>query len=319
MSHHASVDDRSDLPAQRLGDAVKLPLALAVLHDLAPAAERAPLRSRRMPPSIGSGQRAARTRAAGAVLGLPGQVVPQPRGLLVGVAVLAIGHIRPLQVRHEGPALQQPGLRILNAPKARAQVPDQLQSSDGSAIALLEPAGPARQWCRAARPRSSCQSSRARTWASAPSCTRRCRWWVPRRGQDPALSPPSPAPRRPGPPTQSPRTAPAIVASSFSKSGWKASQITAANKAQQQASSRLHRAHSQSRKRSWSSSSKNRVWLRLRAVGLPHILVGRVFFWKAPRKARARPSNGPHPGRGADQLPRRQVPATQGQPYVALH
>ena len=49
MSHHASVDDRSDLPAQRLGDAVKLPLALAVLHDLAPAAERAPLRSRRMP------------------------------------------------------------------------------------------------------------------------------------------------------------------------------------------------------------------------------------------------------------------------------
>ena len=41
MSHHASVDDRSDLPAQRLGDAVKLPLALAVLHDLALAAERA--------------------------------------------------------------------------------------------------------------------------------------------------------------------------------------------------------------------------------------------------------------------------------------
>ena len=49
------IDGRSDLPAQCLGDAVKLPLALAVLHDLAPAAERAPLRSRRMPPAIGLG------------------------------------------------------------------------------------------------------------------------------------------------------------------------------------------------------------------------------------------------------------------------
>ena len=126
MSHHASVDDRSDLPAQRLGDAVKLPLALAVLHDLEPAAERAPLRSRRMPPSITSGQRAARTRAAGAVLGLPRQVVPQPSCLLVSEAILAISHIGPRQVRHEGSALQQPGLRILDAPEARAQVPDQL-------------------------------------------------------------------------------------------------------------------------------------------------------------------------------------------------
>ena len=58
------------------------------------------------------------------------QVVPQPRGLLVGIAVLAIGHIGPLQVRHEGPALEQARLRILDAPKTRAQVPDQLQSSD---------------------------------------------------------------------------------------------------------------------------------------------------------------------------------------------
>ena len=99
---------------------------------------------------------------------------------------------------------------------------------------------------------------------------------------------------------------------------WKASQITAANKAQQQASSRLHRAHSQNRKRSCSSSSKNRARLRLRAVGLSHILVGRVFFGRHQEK-RARPSNGAHPGRSADQLPRRQVPATQGQPYVALH
>ena len=130
----------------------------------------------------------------------------------------------------------------------------------------------------------SCQSSRARTWAWAPSCTRRRRWWAPPRDQDPALLPPSPAPRRPGPPTQSPRTVPAIVASSFSKSGWKASQITAANKAQQQASSRLHRARSQSRKRSWSSSSKNRAQLRLRAVRLPHILVGRVFFGRHQEK-----------------------------------
>ena len=144
-NHHAGIDCGSDLPAQRVGDAVKLALAVAVLHDLVPAAERAPLRRRRASPSIGFGQRAARARAAGPVLGLPGHVVPQPRGLLVGVAVLAISHIGPLQVCHEGSALQQPGLRILDAPEARAQVPDQLQSSDGSAVALLEPARPARQ------------------------------------------------------------------------------------------------------------------------------------------------------------------------------
>ena len=134
------------------------------------------------------------------------------------------------------------------------------------------------------------------------SCTRRRRWWAPPRVQDPGLLPSSPASRRPGPPTLSPRTVPAIVASSSSKSGWKASQITAANKAQQQASSRLHRAHFQNRKRSCSSLLKNRAWLRLRAVGLSHILVGQVFFGRHQEK-RARPSNGAHPGQSADQLP----------------
>ena len=69
----------------------------------------------------------------------------QPSRLLVSEAILAISHIGPRQVGHEGPALQHPGLSILNAPKARTQFPDQLQSSEGSAIALLEPAGPARQ------------------------------------------------------------------------------------------------------------------------------------------------------------------------------
>ena len=44
----------------------------------------------------------------------------------------------------EGLALQQPGLRILDAPEARAQVSDELQSFDGRAVALLELAGPAR-------------------------------------------------------------------------------------------------------------------------------------------------------------------------------
>ena len=139
------IDDGSYLPAQSLGNAVELALAVAVLHDLAPAAESAPLRRRRVSPSIGLGQRAARARAARPVLGLPRQVVPQPRGLLVSKTVLAISDVGPLQVRHEGPALQQPGLWILNAPEARAQVPDELQSSDGRAVALLELAGPARQ------------------------------------------------------------------------------------------------------------------------------------------------------------------------------
>ena len=130
------IDDGSYLPAQSLGNAVELALAVAVLHDLAPAAESAPLRRRRVSPSIGLGQRAARARAAG---GLPRHVAPKPGGLLVGIAVFAICHIGPLQVRHEGPALQKSCLRILNAPKARAQVPD------GGAVALLELAGPARQ------------------------------------------------------------------------------------------------------------------------------------------------------------------------------
>ena len=38
------------------------------------------------------------------------------------------------------------------------------------------------------------------------------------------LTPPSPAPRRPGPSSQSLRTAPTIVASSLSMSGWQASE-----------------------------------------------------------------------------------------------
>ena len=246
-NHHAGIDCRSDLPAQRVGDAVKLALAVAVLHDLVPAAERAPLRRRRVSPSIG-GQRAARARAAGPVLGLPGHVVPQPRGLLVGVAVLAISHIGPLQVRHEGSAPQQPGLRILDAPEARAQVPDQLQSSDGSAVALFEAARPARQGAAVLgagrRGPDHVKVAGREHGHGLPAAHVGADGGAPPRDQDPDLLPPSPAPRRPGPPTQSPRTVPAIVASSFSKSGWKASQITAANKAQQQASSRLHRAHS---------------------------------------------------------------------------
>ena len=51
-SDHAGVDDGSYLPAQRLGDAVELALAVAVLHDLAPAAESAPLRRGRAPPAV---------------------------------------------------------------------------------------------------------------------------------------------------------------------------------------------------------------------------------------------------------------------------
>ena len=54
-SDHAGVDRGRDLAAQRLGDAVKLPLTLAVLHDLAPAAESAPLRRSWVPPAIGLG------------------------------------------------------------------------------------------------------------------------------------------------------------------------------------------------------------------------------------------------------------------------
>ena len=76
---------------------------------------------------------------------LPGQVAPQSSSLLVSEPILAIGHIGPLQVRHEGSALEQARLRILNAPEGRAQVPDQLQSSDGRAVAFLELARPARQ------------------------------------------------------------------------------------------------------------------------------------------------------------------------------
>ena len=154
-----------------------------------------------------------------------------------------------------------------------------------SRVLMAVPAGPARQGAAVlGAGRRGPDHVKVAGREHGHGCTRRRRWWAPPRDQDPSLLPPSPAPRRPGPPTQFPRTAPAIEASSFSKSGWKASQITAANKAQQQASSRLHRARSQSRKRSWSSSSKSRAWLRLRAVGLPHILVGRVFFGRQQEK-----------------------------------
>ena len=54
-SDHAGIDDGSYLPAQRIGDAVELTLAVAVLHDLAPAAESAPLRRSWAPPAIGFG------------------------------------------------------------------------------------------------------------------------------------------------------------------------------------------------------------------------------------------------------------------------
>ena len=164
------------------------------------------------------------------------------------MSILAIGHIGPLQVRHEGSALEQASLRILNAPKGRAQVPDQLQSSDGHAVALLELAGPARQG------------------AAVLGAGRRGPDHVKVAWREHGHGLPAahvgadggaglgvkvqafylPAQLREGPAHRStPRTVPAIVASSFSMSGWKASQITAAKAAPQPASCRWQRAHSQ--------------------------------------------------------------------------
>ena len=303
-ANHAGIDCRSDLPAQRVGDAVKLALAVAVLHDLVPAAERAP------PPKGVALHwlRSARSASAqqGPCSGSQG-CCATARGLLVGVAVLAISHIGPLQVCHEGSALQQPGLRILDAPRSADAVPDQLQSSDGSAVALLEPARPERQGAAVLG-----AGRRGPEHVKAAGREHGHGLQAAHVGADGRLRPGIkiqayylPAQLREGPAHRpSPRTVPAIVASSLT--GWKASQITAANKAQQKASSRLHRARSQSRKRSWSSSSKNRAWLRLRAVGLPHIWSDESFL-EGTKKARFRPSNGAHPGQGADQLPRRQV------------
>ena len=79
--------------------------------------------------------------------------MPEPRGLLIRIAVLAVGHIRPRQVRHKGSALQQSRLRIFDAPKPRSEISDQLQRSYGGAVALFEPARPARQGAAVLRTR----------------------------------------------------------------------------------------------------------------------------------------------------------------------
>ena len=79
--------------------------------------------------------------AAHGLRGAPGQVVPNPCGLLVAEAILAVTDVAVAQSLHEGPRLQQAGLGILKGPPAGPQVGDDLESAKQVPGALRQ--GPA--------------------------------------------------------------------------------------------------------------------------------------------------------------------------------
>ena len=106
------------------------------------------------------GLRAARPSAARKVLWLPRQIAPEPRGLLIRIAVLA---------------LQQFRLRIFDAPKPRSEIPTFLRRCGRPLRACKACASGRCTPYKAAKPRS-CRSSPARTWAGAPNNKCRRRW-----------------------------------------------------------------------------------------------------------------------------------------------
>ena len=72
----------------------------------------------------------------------PGQVVPDPGGFLVAVAVLAVAHVAVVQALHEGPRLEEARLRVLEGPPPGPQPLDDLQRAQDEPVAGLEVAGP---------------------------------------------------------------------------------------------------------------------------------------------------------------------------------
>ena len=131
-----------DLLAQLAGDGVELLLAVAAAlrpggPGVAPVAE---------------------ALAAGALEALgprdEGQRAPDPGALAVGAAVGAVGHVLEGEAFHVGPRLEQPALRVLQAPEPGLEVVDELQRPEHQAVALLQaPRPPGQGLSRPGTPR----------------------------------------------------------------------------------------------------------------------------------------------------------------------
>ena len=90
--------------------------------------------------------------AAGALEALgprdEGQRAPDPGALAVGAAVGAVGHVLEGEAFHVGPRLEQPALRVLEAPEPGLEVVDELQRPEHQPVALLQAPRPPGQGLR---------------------------------------------------------------------------------------------------------------------------------------------------------------------------
>ena len=118
---------------------------MAILHDLALAAEGAALRNLGVAGLFPGPLAPITADAADRPLGHPVQVAPDPGELAVRVAVGAVVDVLPGQPRHEGTELQEPRGGILQSPEAKPKLLDDLQSPLHQAVALFQPPGPASQ------------------------------------------------------------------------------------------------------------------------------------------------------------------------------
>ena len=89
--------------------------------------------------------------AAGALEALgprdEGQRAPDPGAVPVG-AVGAVGHVLEGEAFHVGPRLEQPALRVLEAPEPGLEVVDELQRPEHQPVALLQAPRPPGQGLR---------------------------------------------------------------------------------------------------------------------------------------------------------------------------
>ena len=78
---------------------------------------------------------AAVSLAAHGLRGLPGQVVPNPCGLLAPEPIFAVAHVAVGQLLHERPRLEKARLRVLHGPEAGPQVADDLECAKHQPVA----------------------------------------------------------------------------------------------------------------------------------------------------------------------------------------
>ena len=77
-----------------------------------------------------------------------GQRAPDPGALPVGAAVGAVSHVLEGEAFHVGPRLEQPALRVLQAPEPGLEVVDELQRPEHQPVALLQAPRPPGQGLR---------------------------------------------------------------------------------------------------------------------------------------------------------------------------